>query len=96
MVSYPAALPRNRESLERLRVQGSALVLLIPFIKQMDNHISLKGRRLIGWSEILEGGIAPGAAVMSWLGEDGGIEAANQGHDVVTGVPPENIQGRRA
>ncbi len=53
------------------------------FIKQMDNHISLRGRRLIGWSEILEGGIAPGAAVMSWLGEDGGIEAANQGHDVV-------------
>ncbi|MCD6342270.1 MAG: family 20 glycosylhydrolase, partial [Spirochaetaceae bacterium] len=56
---------------------------MIPFIKQMDNHISLKGRRLIGWSEILEGGIAPGAAVMSWLGEDGWIEAANQGYDVV-------------
>ena len=43
----------------------------------------LNSRRLIGWDEILEGGLAPGAAVMSWRGEDGGIAAANAGHDVV-------------
>ncbi len=53
------------------------------FIKQMDNFLASKGRRLIGWDEILEGGVAPGAAVMSWRGEKGGIEAAQMGHDVV-------------
>ena len=53
------------------------------FIRQMDSYISASGRRLIGWDEILEGGLAAGAAVMSWRGEEGGIEAASQGHDVV-------------
>ena len=53
------------------------------FIRQMDQHITAAGRRLIGWDEILEGGLAEGAAVMSWRGETGGIEAACQGHDVV-------------
>lgn len=53
------------------------------FIKQMDQHISSKGRRLIGWDEILEGGLASGAAVMSWRGEDGGIKAAKMKHNVV-------------
>jgi hexosaminidase len=40
-------------------------------------------KRLIGWDEILEGGLAPDAAIMSWRGEEGGIEAARAGHDVV-------------
>ncbi|NQZ68517.1 MAG: beta-N-acetylhexosaminidase [Lentisphaeria bacterium] len=53
------------------------------FIQQMDTHISSAGRRLIGWDEILEGGLADNAAVMSWQGEDGGLAAAAQGHDVV-------------
>lgn len=53
------------------------------FVKQMDTFLTAKGRRLIGWDEILEGGLAPGAAVMSWRGEDGGIASANAGHDVV-------------
>ena len=53
------------------------------FIRQMDSYISAAGRRLIGWDEILEGGLAAGAAVMSWRGEEGGIEAASHGHDVV-------------
>ena len=53
------------------------------FIKQMDTFLTARGRRLIGWDEILEGGLAPGAAVMSWRGEDGGIDAAKAGHDVV-------------
>ncbi len=53
------------------------------FVKQMDQYLAAKGRRLIGWDEILEGGLAPGATVMAWRGEEHGIEAANAGHDVV-------------
>jgi hexosaminidase len=53
------------------------------FITQMDKFLTAKGRRLIGWDEILEGGLAPNATVMSWRGEKGGITAAKAGHDVV-------------
>jgi len=53
------------------------------FIRRMDRFLTDHGRRLIGWDEILEGGLAEGAAVMSWRGVQGGIEAATQGHDVV-------------
>jgi len=58
------------------------------FIHQMDAHLTSKNRRLIGWDEILEGGLAPGAAIMSWRGEAGGLTAATAGHDVV--MTPEN------
>lgn len=53
------------------------------FIQQMDDYLDSKGRRLIGWSEILEGGLAPGAALMVWLGDDGAMQAVKSGHDVV-------------
>ena len=53
------------------------------FITHIDKWLAARGRRLIGWDEILEGGLAPGAAVMSWRGEKGGIAAAKAGHDVV-------------
>ncbi|HCO96142.1 MAG TPA: beta-N-acetylglucosaminidase [Phycisphaerales bacterium] len=53
------------------------------FIRQMDSFLSRHGRRLVGWDEILQGGLAPGATVMSWRGQQGGITAANAGHDVV-------------
>ncbi|MBP8606220.1 MAG: beta-N-acetylhexosaminidase [Phycisphaerae bacterium] len=53
------------------------------FIKRMERYLASRGRRLIGWDEILEGGLAPGAAVMSWRGEQGGIAAAKAGHEVV-------------
>ncbi len=53
------------------------------FIEQMDAFLTGHGRRLIGWDEILQGGLAPGATVMSWRGEQGGIAAANAGHDVI-------------
>jgi hexosaminidase len=53
------------------------------FIRQMDAFLAAHGRRLIGWDEILEGGLAPGAAVMSWHGVAGGVTAARAGHDVV-------------
>ncbi|MHC4243621.1 MAG: beta-N-acetylhexosaminidase [Planctomycetota bacterium] len=53
------------------------------FIKQMDTFLTGTNRRMIGWDEILQGGLAPGATVMSWRGIQGGITAANAGHDVV-------------
>jgi len=53
------------------------------FIHRMDSWLANKGRRLLGWDEILEGGLAPGATVMSWRGIAGGIAAAKAGHDVV-------------
>jgi hexosaminidase len=53
------------------------------FIKRMDDYLMSKGRRLVGWDEILQGGLAENAVVMSWRGEIGGITAAEQGHDVV-------------
>ncbi len=53
------------------------------FIKRIEKFINSKHRKIIGWDEILEGGLAPEATVMSWRGEAGGIEAAKMGHDVV-------------
>ena len=53
------------------------------FIKRMEHFINAKGKKLIGWDEILEGGIAPEATVMSWRGTKGGVEAAKLGHDVI-------------
>ena len=53
------------------------------FIRRIERFLNANGRRLIGWDEILEGGLPPNAAVMSWRGTAGGIEAARQGHDVV-------------
>lgn len=53
------------------------------FIKRIERFLHSKGKVLIGWDEILEGGLPAEATVMSWRGFEGGIEAANQGHDVV-------------
>ena len=53
------------------------------FIKKVEKFILSKDKNLIGWDEILEGGIAKSATVMSWRGLDGGIQAANAGHDVI-------------
>ena len=52
-------------------------------INHAEQFLNRHGRRIIGWDEILEGGLAPGATVMSWRGEGGGIEAARQKHDVI-------------
>src|SRR2546430_17336711 len=49
----------------------------------MDEFLTAHGRSLIGWDEILQGGLAPNATVMSWRGIEGGIAAARAGHDVV-------------
>lgn len=53
------------------------------FVQRIEKFVNSKGKRIIGWDEILEGGLAPNATVMSWRGEKGGIEAARQKHDVI-------------
>lgn len=69
------------------------------FIHRIEKFLNKKGRAIIGWDEILEGGLAPNATVMSWRGEKGGIEAARQNHDVImtpstNGLYFDHIQGR--
>jgi len=53
------------------------------FVKRVEKMIASKGKKMIGWDEILQGGLAPNAAVMNWQGMKSGVEAATQGHDVV-------------
>lgn len=53
------------------------------FIKRIEGMINARGKNMIGWDEILEGGLAPNATVMSWRGEKGGIASARAGHDVI-------------
>ncbi len=74
--------PRCQERIVREGLKDEA-GLQSWFVRRIGRFLASKGRRLIGWDEILEGGLAPDAAVMSWRGMDGGIEAARQGHDCV-------------
>ncbi len=53
------------------------------FVQRIEKYLNSKGKQMIGWDEILEGGLAPNAIVMSWRGESGGIEAAKQKHRVI-------------
>jgi len=70
---------------KRMREEGLSDVneLQSYFIKRVEKFINSKGKKLIGWDEILEGGLAPEATVMSWRGFKGGVEAAEKGHDVI-------------
>ncbi|MFE4642293.1 beta-N-acetylhexosaminidase [Streptomyces sp. NPDC056730] len=74
--------PAAQERIARLGLAGED-ELQSWFIRHFDRWLTDRGRRLIGWDEILEGGLAPGAAVSSWRGYAGGIAAAKAGHDVV-------------
>jgi len=76
------ATPRVQERMRELGIHDEH-ELQSWFIRRMDVFLNERGRVLIGWDEILEGGLAPNAVVMSWRGEDGGIAAAQSGHDVV-------------
>ncbi|MBO9706630.1 MAG: family 20 glycosylhydrolase [Caulobacter sp.] len=58
------------------------------FVQRIEKHLNAKGRRLVGWDEILEGGLAPDATVMSWRGLDGAVAAAKQGHDTILAPGP--------
>lgn len=60
------------------------------FIQRIEKYLNKKGRRIIGWDEILEGGLAPNATVMSWRGIKGGIAASQQKHDVIM-VPSSHL-----
>lgn len=53
------------------------------FVTRMEKYLNSKGRNIIGWDEILEGGLAPNATVMSWRGVEGGMNAAKSGHDAI-------------
>ena len=70
------------------------------FIERVGRSLAAHGRRPIGWDEILEGGLPPSASVMSWRGEQGAIDAANAGHDVVLAPAPtlyfDNLQSNRS
>ncbi len=70
---------------ERIATEGLAdeYELQSYFIRRMENFLLEHGRNIIGWDEILEGGLAPNATVMSWRGIEGGIEAARMGHNVI-------------
>jgi len=59
------------------------------FIQRIEKFVNSKGKTIIGWNEILQGGLAPNAVVMSWQGEKGGIEAAKQNHKAI--MTPEDI-----
>ncbi len=69
----------------RIKTEGlkDELELQSYFVKRIEKFLSSKDRNLMGWDEILEGGLAPRATVMSWRGFEGGIAAAKSGHDVV-------------
>ena len=81
------ASPRTRERMRELGVADEN-ALQSWFVGRMEAHLNRHGRRLIGWDEILEGGLAPNATVMSWRGIDGAIEAARLGHDTVLSPAP--------
>ena len=70
---------------KRMQDEGLANVdeLQSYFIRRIEKFVNAHGRKIIGWDEILEGGLAPQATVMSWRGEKGGIAAAKMGHDVI-------------
>ena len=59
------------------------------FVAEIAKHLATRGKRIVGWDEILEGGVPPTAIVMSWRGAKGGVEAAHAGHDVVMTPDPD-------
>jgi hexosaminidase len=81
------ASPRVQERMRELGIADETK-LQAWFIARIERFLRGKGRRLIGWDEILEGGLPPTATVMSWRGQEGAIEAARAGHDVVMATNP--------
>jgi hexosaminidase len=86
--------PRVQERMKELKFADGRSIqdeheLQSYFIQRMEKFVSSKGRKLIGWDEILEGGLPPNATVMSWRGIDGAIAAAKAGHDTVLSPAPD-------
>ncbi|HXV39933.1 MAG TPA: family 20 glycosylhydrolase [Steroidobacteraceae bacterium] len=90
------ASPRVQARMPELGVADEA-GLQSYFIHRMEKYLRARGRRLVGWDEILDGGIAPGAIVMSWRGLEGALTAARNGHDTILSPWPtlylDNRQG---
>ena len=90
------ASPRVQERMRALHITDEGH-LQSYFVQRIEKYVNAHGRRVIGWDEILEGGIAPDATVMSWRGLDGAIAAAQAGHDAVLTPQPtlyfDNRQG---
>ncbi|RXK83753.1 beta-N-acetylhexosaminidase [Filimonas effusa] len=82
---YKGFWEKNKQVQAFMKKQGlkDANELQSYFVKRVEKIIQSKGKRLMGWDEILHGGLPPDATVMSWQGMKGGIEAAKQGHQVV-------------
>ena len=80
--------PRCQKRMKKLQLKDEH-ALQSYFIQRIEKYLNNKGRQIIGWDEILEGGLAPNATVMSWRGEQGGIEAARQQHTVI--MTPANF-----
>ena len=80
-----SAWKRDPDCRRRMRENGLKNVneLQSYFIKRVEKIVAANGKKIIGWDEILEGGLAPNATVMSWRGEKGGLQAARAGHDVI-------------
>ncbi len=74
--------PRVQARMRELGVADEAAMQSY-MLKRLEKYLEDRGRRLIGWDEIIEGGLPPEATVMSWRGTEGGLEAARQGHDVI-------------
>jgi hexosaminidase len=81
------ASARIQERMRELGVEDEAK-LQSYFVRRIEEYLSARGRRLIGWDEILEGGIVPKATVMSWRGINGALVAARSGHDAVLSPAP--------
>lgn len=73
---YCQALKRKEGLKDEMELQSY-------FVRRIEEYLNAKGKSVIGWDEILEGGIAPNATIMSWRGIDGGIAAAKAGHDAI-------------
>jgi hexosaminidase len=90
------ASPRVQARMRELQIADEH-ALQSYFIQRIEKHLNSRGRRLIGWDEILEGGIAPDATIMSWRGLDGALTAVRAGHDAVLSPDPilyfDNRQG---
>jgi hexosaminidase len=91
------ASPKAQAQIKALGLKNEA-ELQSWFIQRLEKHLAAKGRRLIGWDEILEGGLPANATIMSWRGLDGGLAAARAGHDAVLSPAPllylDNRQSR--
>jgi hexosaminidase len=82
------ASPRVQQRMKELGVKDER-ELQSYFIQRMEKLLNARGKKLIGWDEILEGGLAPNATVMSWRGIDGAVAAAKAGHDTVLSPAPQ-------